>query len=179
MTMSAERRELLEKLEGKRAQLLEIVAQMSEDTLTRPRKPGDRSPKGQLLHMAEAEWHYVEGWARRARDEDAPDLGASNEPAPFQDPEGQEDSAPLYDEADDLSLSELLTRLDKARQNTLQFIQETRDDQFPRQGRNSPFGDLSVIQFLKSLYRHDEMHYDEVQGKESRYTVTTRDGQRL
>jgi hypothetical protein len=171
MTISTQRQELLEKLETNRKHLLEIVSQIPERQLTRPQKPGDRSPKGQLLHLSETEWSYVERWARRARDEDAPDVSAPAREDPSR--------AALYDEANDIPLSELLERLQKARQNTIKFLEETSDEQFPRVARNTPFGNMTVAQFLRSLYRHDEMHFDEILGKESRYVVTTSDGRRL
>ena len=174
MTISTERRELLEKLQQNRERLLEIVAQIPEEDLVRPHKPGDRSPEGQLLHLAQTEWGYVERWACRARDEEEPDVGQASLA------EGRSPSdAPLYEEANEMPLSELLDRLEAARQNTLRFIEETRDNQLARIARNTPFGDLTVYQLLKSLYRHDEMHHDEILGKESRYVVETVDGRRL
>lgn len=174
MDNSPMRQDLLERLEANRKRLLEIVAEMSEEQLVWPHKPGDRSPKGQLLHVAETELSYVERWARRARDEDRPDVGVDRQAARQASAE-----APLYDEANALSLAELLSRLEKSRENTLKFLQETPDDQFPRVARNTPFGDMTVWQLLKSLYRHDEMHWDEILGRTSRYVVETADGRRL
>ena len=54
-----ERRELIAKLEEHRLGLLEIVATLDEEAGNTSLKPGDRSPKGQLLHVVEAEHHYV------------------------------------------------------------------------------------------------------------------------
>ncbi|MBM2826513.1 MAG: DinB family protein [Dehalococcoidia bacterium] len=170
MITPKDRRDLIEKLTANRKAFLELAKSLSEPQLVTPHKEGDRFPKGMLLHAAEAERSYVDRWARRARDEDSPDLNSRSE-APGE--------AALYNEAESMSREELLQRLNDARENTLKFIAETSDEEFDRVGRNTPFGDLSVHQFLKSLYRHDQMHIDEIQGKESAYVVTTTDGRRL
>ena len=167
-----DRRDLIEKLEENRKGLLEVVATLSEEQAETPQKAGDRSPKGQLMHLAEAEHHYVWTWALRSRDEDSPDLAGLPDP-------GATGEAPLFDHANALSLTELLAKLEHERQLTYRFIAETADSEMERTGRGTPFGDLSVHQFLKSLYRHDRMHQDEVLGRESSYVVTTQDGRRL
>ena len=167
-----DRRDLIEKPEENRKALLEIVATLDEKQAETPQKVGDRSPKGQLLHLAESEHHYVWTWARRSRDEDSPDLKGLPDP-------GATGEAPLFDEANEIPLAELLQRLERERQLTYRFIAETADSEMERTGLNTPFGDLSVHQFLKSLYRHDRMHQDEVLGRESTYVVTTQDGRRL
>jgi hypothetical protein len=74
---------------------------------------------------------------------------------------------------------ELLARLEAARAVTWRFIAETADGEFDLPARNTPFGDLTVHQLLKSLYRHDQMHLDEMLGRESDYHITTLDGRRL
>ena len=163
-----DRRDLIEKLEENRQALLEVVATLDEKQAETPQKAGDRSPKGQLLHLAEAEHHYVWEWARRSRDEDSPDLSGS-------DP-GATGEAPLFDHANEIPLAQLLERLEHERRLTYRFVAETADSEMERAGRNTPFGELSVHQFLKSLYRHDRMHQDEVLGRESTYVVTTQEG---
>ena len=166
-----DRRDLIEKLEENRQALLEVVATLDEKQAETPQKAGDRSPKGQLLHLAEAEHHYVWEWARRSRDEDSPELSGS-------DP-GATGEAPLFDHANEIPLAQLLERLEHERRLTYRFVAETADSEMERAGRNTPFGELSVHQFLKSLYRHDRMHQDEVLGRESTYVVTTQEGRRL
>ncbi len=167
-----DRRDLVEKLEENRQALLEVVATLDEKQAETPQKAGDRSPKGQLLHLAEAEHHYVWEWARRSRDEDSPDLAGLPDP-------GATGEAPLFDHANEIPLAQLLERMEQERQLTVRFIAETADSEMERAGRNTPFGELSVHQFLKSLYRHDRMHQDEVLGRESTYVVTTQEGRRL
>src|SRR5713101_4461948 len=169
MVTPEERRDLTSKLEANRQKLMELVTELNDDNLKSPKKDGDRSPKGMLMHLAQTEHSYVFNWAKRARDEDKPDLKTG----------GSGGEAPLFNEANPLSVDELISSLERARLATLGFIAETADAEFERVGRNTPFGDLSVHQFLKSLYRHDQMHIDEIAGVESAYEVRTTDGRRL
>ena len=78
-----------------------------------------------------------------------------------------------------MTLPKLVDHLNQERVLTYRFIAETSDEEMERVGRNTPFGDLTVHQFLKSLYRHDQMHQDEVLGRESAYVITNREGRRL
>ncbi len=171
MTTSAERRELISKLEANRQKLMELARELDDDKLKSPNKEGDRSPKGMLMHLAQTEHSYVFNWAKRARDENSPDLKR----------EGGEGGgeAPLFNEANPVTVDELISSLEKSRLATLRFVAETSDEEFERVGRNTPFGDLTVHQFLKSLYRHDQMHIDEIIGVDSAYEVRTTDGRRL
>jgi hypothetical protein len=168
MITPEDRRTLVEKLDQHRQALLTEVAARTEAAMAGRQKPGDRTFKAMLDHLATTERHYVDDWARRARDEDEPDVGR---------PVGGE--APMHEEANELSVPELLARLEAARAVTLRFIAETADGEFDRLARNTSFGDLTVHQFLKSLYRHDQMHLDEMLGRESEYNITTLDGRRL
>ncbi|MBI2861963.1 MAG: DinB family protein [Chloroflexi bacterium] len=169
MIGSRDRRDLLLKLDEERQRLIELVKNLSEEDLKRPRKPADRSPKSQLAHLVDTERIYVERLARRARDEEQPDLAGVLTP----------EEPGMFEEADRLSRDELLEQLAQARQDTIRFIAETAEGEFDRIGRNTAFGDLTVLQFLKSLYRHDRMHFDEISGSEPTYIVRTRDGLQL
>ena len=171
MATSSERRELISKLDANRQKLMELAKGLDDDKLKSPNKEGDRSPKGMLMHLAQAERSYVFSWAKRARDENSPDLK--------RDGAVGDSEAPLFNEANPVSVEELISSLEKARIATLRFIAETGDEEFERVGRNTPFGDLTVHQFLKSLYRHDQMHIDEMIGMDSAYEVRTTDGRRL
>lgn len=171
MFTAQDRRELIQKLEAHREALFTQADSLPQERLTKAWKEGDRTPMGMLLHVISAERMYRDDWARRARDEDEPDLrrGLANPTA----------GAPLFEEANQMSKEELVQRLQEERIATLKFLAESSDAEFERKGRNTPFGDLTVHQLLKSLYRHDQMHIDEMAGKESTYVVTTQDGRRL
>ncbi|MBI2888074.1 MAG: DinB family protein [Chloroflexi bacterium] len=165
-----DRRDLVAKLESHRDALFRQAESLPVERLTSAWKEGDRTPMGMLLHVISAERRYRDDWARRARDEDAPDLRQGGE---------AQGGAPLFEEANQMSREELVQRLKQERLLTLRFIAETGDTEFDRKGRNTPFGDLTIHQLLKSLYRHDQMHIDEMAGQPSRYVVTTQDGRRL
>lgn len=166
-----ERRDLVAKLEEHRVKLMEIVATLDDEAGNTPLKLGDRSPKGQLLHVVEMERHYVWDWAGRARDEDSPDFSRRGS--------STTEEAPSVDPANVLTVAELVERLNQQRDLTYRFIAGTSDEEMERVGRNTPFGDLTVHQFLKSVYRHDQMHQDEVLGQESSYVVVNQEGRRL
>jgi hypothetical protein len=172
MASGAERRDLVAKLEQSRSELLELARSLTPERAESRKQEGDRTPKGMLLHVAEAEQHYVWNWAARARDEDEPDfalprLGTGG------------GVGGLFDEAGDWDVPGLTSRMRGVRESTLRFIGATTDAEFDRVGRNSPFGDLTVYQFLKSLYRHDRMHIDEMQGRDQTYIIKTADGRQL
>lgn len=170
MISPQERRELIEKLELHREAFFQQLESLPEERLTTAWKEGDRTPMGMLLHVIVTERMYRDDWARRARDEEEPDLK----------PQGASRSgAPLFEEANQLRKEDLAQRLREERAKTLRFAAETSDIEFERKGRNTPFGDLTVHQLLKSLYRHDQMHIDEMAGRESKYAITTQDGRRL
>ena len=96
---------------------MELVRELDDDNLKNPKRDGDRSPKGMLMHLAGTEHSYVFNWAKRARDEDSPDLKTG----------GAGGEAPLFNEANPVSVNELISNLEKARLATLQFIAETSD----------------------------------------------------
>lgn len=173
MTSGAERRDLVAKLEQNRGELLELARSLTPERAESRKQEGDRTPKGMLLHVAEAEHHYVWNWAARARDEDEPDFALPRVGT------GGGGVAALFDQANDWDVDGLTSRMREVRESTLRFIGGTTDLEFERVGRNSPFGDLTVHQFLKSLYRHDRMHIDEMQGRDQTYIIKTADGGQL
>ena len=131
MATGAERRDLVEKLEQNRSELLELARSMTPERAESRKQEGGVSVGG------------------------------------------------LFDEAGDWDVDGLTSRMREVRETTLRFIGATADAEFERIGRNSPFGDLSVYQFLKSLYRHDRMHIDEMQGRDQTYVIKTADGRQL
>lgn len=166
----SDRRELIEKLDRNRNALLEFISQMGHQESETPWKEGDRSPKGQILHLVEAEHTYVSIWAKLSRDEMEPDLSTITNT--FSKALGERDPHTL-------SLEDLIDMLHKQRISTYKFIAETADEEMNLVGQNTPFGNLSVHQFLKSLYRHDQMHEYEIKGIESSYIITNQDGQQI
>ena len=171
MISSKDRRELVEKLAEARKALVNGAAALPPVRLTEAWKEGDRSPLAMLLHVITTERMYRDQWGKRARDEETPDLAQNSAVTQVIDPS--------FAEANRMTVQALLRDLRDEREKTLAFIAETTDGELERVGRNSLFGDLTLIQYLKSLYRHDLMHVDEMAGQEVRYKVTTKDGRRL
>jgi len=171
MVTIKERRDLVEKLAEARRALIAEVDNLPAPRLISPAKAGDRSPLAMLLHVITTERMYRDQWAKRARDEEYPDLTPNSAVSQVIDPS--------FSEANTMDVPALLRSLEEERAQTLVFIAETADSEFDRVGKNSLFGDLTLHQYLKSLYRHDLMHVDEMAGREGRYQITTKDGRKL
>jgi hypothetical protein len=60
--------------------------------------------------------------------------------------------------------------LASARSDTLAAIEGLTEEELGRKGTHVLFGEMSVLQMLRSLYRHDRMHIDQISGRESSFT---------
>lgn len=156
--MSEDREDLLAKLDSQRAALLAELRGLSDKEAARPPAPGNWSAKQQLSHLARAERLYL-ACVRRVCDEEEPDLGVHWA-------EHQEEHPAT---ANARPLEGLLADMESARQQTRQMVAALGDAEFGRVGRHTPFGDLTIGQLLRSLYRHDRMHADQVAGREPAY----------
>jgi hypothetical protein len=95
----------------------------------------------------------------KALREDNPDLsGVTGEPV----------AIPI-ERANDSSISELLTRLEAERAYTLGIIDAMPLEAFDRTATSPIFGELTVLQWLRSFYRHDRQHAAQIQGRQSDY----------
>jgi uncharacterized damage-inducible protein DinB len=148
--------ELLQKLESNRRELVSQVEEMSEEEAGRRLAEGEWSAKEQLVHLATFERLWLE-WAMKVRDEPGSKVGP---PAP---------NPPGYPEAESRSVAELLQELASARADTLAAIEGLTDDELKRRGKHLLFGEMSVLQMLRSLYRHDRMHMDQMAGREASF----------
>lgn len=155
--------ELLGKLDDEREALLATLEGMSEEAAEQ--RPPDAvhgeegwSVKEQLSHLAEMEATY-RAWVQRAVVEREPDLGVGT----FRDPV----SYPL-EEAERAPVGAHLDELREQRARTHSVLDSLTLDEFERRAQ-SQFGVLSVMQLLRSLYRHDRMHRAQVLGRESEY----------
>jgi uncharacterized damage-inducible protein DinB len=149
----AELEELLEKMESQRGQLLGLVRQMTEEEAGH--RPSERawSAKEQLLHLATFDRRWLE-WAMTVRDEPGAEVGP-----PPPNPEA-------YPEAQTRSLGDILGELASARKDTVAAIEGLSAEELQRRGKHMLFGEMSVLQMLRSLYRHDRMHMDQIAGRE-------------
>jgi hypothetical protein len=112
----------------------------------------------QLAHLWEMERNY-DAWVLKALKEDTPSLeGVVGMPV-----------AIPVEEANNSSIDELLARLEVERAYTLGVIDAMPLDAFDRTARSPIFGELTVLQWLRSFYRHDRQHAAQIQGRQSEY----------
>ncbi len=162
-TTETDVQELLAKLDEERLALLATLDGMSDAAAEF--RPPDRSHgedgwsvKEQLAHLAEMETTY-RAWVQRAVVESNPDLatGTVRDPVAY----------PLED-AERVPLLAHRAALEEQRTRTLAILDSLSLADFGRTAR-SGFGELSVLQFLRSFYRHDRMHRAQILGLESDY----------
>ena len=154
--------ELVEKMAVERARLIAEVERLSETAAARLPigKSGEEewSVKEQLVHLWQMERAY-DAWVAACLREDGSDLGGIRpEPAPV----------PLQ-EANQHSLRDLLAGLSAERERTLTIIARLSPADYERTGTHPNFGRLTVLQWLRSFYRHDRMHRDQIAGREPEY----------
>jgi len=112
----------------------------------------------QLAHLWEMERSY-DAWVLRAIHEDNPEL-AGTLSIPVDIPIEKANQHPVED------LVEALTR---ERLYTLGLIDAIRLEDFERTAVSPIFGQLTVMQWLRSFYRHDRQHAAQIQGRKSDY----------
>ena len=159
----AELEDLLQKLESHREKLVSQVQEMSEEEAGRRPAEGEWSAKEQLVHLAAFERLWRE-WSMQVRDQPGCEVGP---PPP---------NPPAYPEAESRSVADLLQELASARGDTLAAIEGLTDDELKRRGKHVLFGEMSVLQMLRSLYRHDRMHMDQMAGRDASFRLRTPDG---
>ena len=148
--------ELLGKLESQRKQVVGQVRQMTEQEASRRPSEGQWSPKEQVAHLTTYERLWLE-WTLAVRDEPGCQVGP-RQANPESYPEAQADS-----------LDHLLQELASARKDTIAAIEGLTAEELQRKGRHLLFGEMSVLQMLRSLYRHDRMHMDQMAGQKPSY----------
>jgi hypothetical protein len=155
-------RDLVEKMTGERDKLLAQIEGLSEaDAEQAPANAEGEaqwSAKQQCAHLAEMETAY-RAWVERAVAEDNPDLrGVRGEPV----------AIPL-EQAQQHTVGQLVGQLRAERDKTLTVIERLRPDDYERTATQAMFGTLTVLQWLRSYYRHDRMHQDQISGRDPSY----------
>ncbi len=162
MATRAEIDELTQKMAEQRARLIAQVQALSDEEATR--MPVDKTGeeqwtvKEQLAHLAEMELSY-DSWVRAALAGDNPSVAGSEPPRP---------AIPI-EAANGHSVSELLAQLAAEREDTLTMIGGMTPEQFDRTATQPAFGTLTALQWLRSFYRHDRMHADQIAGRDPDY----------
>lgn len=155
-------RELAEKMAKEREKLLALIEALSEEEAERA--PADAegeaqwSAKQQCAHLAEMEAAY-RAWVERALAEDDPDVSrVRGEPVAIR-----------LEEANRHPIAELTSELRRQRERTLALFDRLRPEDYERAATQRMFGTLTVLQWLRSYYRHDRMHQAQIAGRASDY----------
>lgn len=149
--------DLYAKLADHRRQLLRMLEGMTEEQ-AEVHPNGEWSVKQQLAHLCQAEEAWVD-WALTVLENPGTQVGQTRE-------EGQIFTRGV-DTADQFPLKYWLTRLKTARAQTLRRIASANltPENLQRKGIHRTFGEMTVLQFLRALYRHDRMHMDQIAGR--------------
>jgi DinB superfamily len=162
MATDAQIRELVEKMAHERDLLTRQVLQLGERDAERvPVGKGGEDQwtvKEQLAHLGGMERAY-RLWVESACAQDNPNVTLITAPA----------AAISVEDANLHTVSELVGLLAAERQTTSALIGSMRPSDFDRVATHAMFGTLSVLQWLRSYYRHDRMHGDQIAGRTSMY----------
>src|SRR5262249_38760057 len=162
MATQAQIDELLTKMAEERGRFLAQAAALpDEEAGRRPEgQTGEAewSPKEQLSHLWEMERSYI-AWVKAAlRDNGADVTGVRGDPV----------AIPL-ERAREHSVPELIAALENARTGTVASTGSLPPEDFARPARQPMLGELPVLQWLRSFYRHDRMHSDQIAGRDPEY----------
>ena len=151
-------RQLREKMALERENLLSALEGLGDEQASTPAKGEEWSAKQQMSHLCEMETAY-RAWVERALEEDGATVDGVR---------GERPAIPL-EEANGHPAAEHITELRRQRRKTMELISRLKPADFDRTATNQIFGTLTVMQWLRSYYRHDRMHYDQVRGEEPSY----------
>ncbi len=163
MATENEIRDLVKKMQSERSTLLGLIEGMDEGAAEHrpPEADGEAgwSVKEQLAHLAQMETTY-RAWVERALAEERPNLDDGTSPDPVAHPLERAHEASVADHAAELRLQ---------RERTLGTIGRIDPEAFERTAVSPLFGELAVMQWLRSYYRHDRMHQAQIEGRQSDY----------
>ncbi len=165
MAEEAQIKELKDKMAQERGKLLSILELLGEEEAVKSPHPGEWTVKQQMSHLCEMESAY-RAWVEKALAEDGANLdGVKGEPV----------AIPL-ERAHLNTVPEHITEMRAQREKTLAVMERMRPQDYDRTATSAVFGTLTVMQWLRSYYRHDRMHYDQVRGEEPTYKPQFRSG---
>ena len=151
--------ELREKMRAERGKLIDELEALHEEEAQRSTSgEGQWSAKQQMAHLCEMETAY-RAWVERALTEDNPNVdGVLGEPPAIARPKAHDHTA-----------AEHLAEMRRQRALTEAVIDDIAAEQFERTATQQMFGTRTVMQWLRSYYRHDRMHSDQVSGRDPAY----------
>ena len=154
--------ELKTKMAEQRAELFVAAQSLSPEDALRVPKDAEGEEQWtaleQLAHLWEMERSY-DSWVIRALHEENPEL-AETLSVPVEIP---------IEKANGHTIDEMIDALVKERSYTLGLIDAIRLEDFERTAVSPIFGQLTVMQWLRSFYRHDRQHSAQIQGRKSDY----------
>jgi hypothetical protein len=150
--------DLVNKMAEERGKLLGELEAMDEQRASTPPTEGEWNQKQQMSHLCEMESAY-RAWVERGLEEDGADVDGIR---------GERPAIPLED-ANNHTVQDHIAEMRRQRALTDALISSMKPEDFDRTARNSLFGSLTLLQWLRSYYRHDRMHYDQVRGEEPTY----------
>ena len=159
MATEEQAQELKEKMRAERAQLLDALEALREDEAERSTSgEGEWSAKQQMAHLCEMETAY-RAWVENALTEDNPNVDNVFGGPP----------AITLTKAHDHTVVEHVAEMRRQRALTEALIDGIKAEQFERTATQQMFGTLTVMQWLRSYYRHDRMHQDQLAGREGSF----------
>ena len=165
MTEEVRIKELQEKMAEERGKLLSTLERLSDEETSTPLNPEEWTAKQQMSHLCEMESAY-RAWVEKALAEDGANLdGVQGEPV----------AIPL-ERAHLNAVTEHIAEMRAQREKTLAVMERMRPQDYDRTATSAVFGTLTVMQWLRSYYRHDRMHYDQLRGEETTYKPQFRSG---
>lgn len=160
---------LLTKMDEERGKLLrsaEALSPTAADFVPADAEGEDQwTAKEQLAHLWEMERSYV-AWCNAALAQDGADL---------HEVRGTPVAIPI-ENAPRHEIAELVAALRDERVATIGLIRSLDLEQFSRIGKSPAFGELTVMQWLRSFYRHDRQHGAQIEGRQSDYRPNFQSG---
>jgi uncharacterized damage-inducible protein DinB len=152
--------ELIDRLIEERTRLLAAVADLSEAEATRPlpTSEGGWSVKDVLAHVTISEAANL-AFAKRMVAEDNP-VQMLPDKGPFDLDRWNNSQVRRRQQ---LTWAQVQADLAAAHKETLAFVAGLEEAQLDRRGVQAVFGEITLGQLLKILYRHDRMHREEIE----------------
>jgi hypothetical protein len=147
-----------EKTAAELGRLLDSPRSLPEEQASTPIKPDGWDANEQMAHLCEMESTF-RAWGERAMAQDGASLeGVIDEPV-----------ATPSEPANQHTVADLVSHMVRQHEATLQLIATLKLEDYDRRARNSVFGTLTVLQWLRSYYRHDRMHHDQLRSAQPSY----------
>ncbi len=153
---------LLSKMELERGRLIAAAEALSDDDANRVPVDAEGeeqwTAKEQLSHLWEMERGYI-AWCRAGQAQSGVDAANIR---------GEPVAIPI-ERAPQHPVRQLLDALIEERARTNDFIRSLTLEEFAHTASTPAFGELTLMQWLRSFYRHDRMHAAQIQGRKSAY----------